>query len=391
MKNNKNAKKSKLKVCEICQQTSYLTEDTIKDALKEHENCIERYAYILHDKDTDETGNLKVAHYHVIIQFKKDDGRMIEHIAAWFKVEPQYVRKSTSKSKHKFLDMAKYLIHKNAENKYQYDESSVTANFDYKEFINQVSSSQKRQELIDRIMAGEITALNYTDYISPSDYDKFKRTILNTFEFKRCKDSSISRHMQVIYICGESGSGKTTYAKELAKSKGKAFISGSGKDFLDGYSEEPCIILDDFRGSKMPFDEILKLLDNHHNSPVASRYNNKDIQHCELLIITSVLTIDEFYAQNCPAGSSEPIYQLKRRCEIYIEMDAQNADIYKFNKETGEHEFVEHCANPIIDKLRTLNKAPEMSDDELLLSLGLEKQKFTPAYIDEETGIECPF
>ncbi len=369
----KTTKKHKLKVCEVCQQLPFLTEDAIKTALKDHKNCIERYAYILHDKDTDENGNLKAPHYHVIIQFKRDDGRMIEHIAKWFNVEPQYVRKSTSKSKHKFLDMAKYLIHKNAEEKYQYEESSVTANFDYKEFINQVSASQKRQDLMERIISGEITPLNFTDLISPDDYDKYKKTIQNMFDYKRKKDTSVSRNMQVIYICGKSGSGKTTYAKELAKKHGLiAFISGSGNDFLDGYNEEPCIILDDFRGGKLPFNELLKLLDNYHNSSVSSRYNNKDIQHCKLMIITSVHTIHEFYSQSCPVDSDEPSYQLNRRCETYIEMDDQAVKVYRFNKTTGHYDFVEQCKNPILDKIQAQNTSQKLTDEELLESLGLE-------------------
>lgn len=384
---NPNIKSSKIKVCEVCQQTKYLTEETIKNALKSHENCIEKYAYILHDKDIDETGNLKAPHYHIIIQFKKNDGREIKHIATWFNVEEQYVRKSTSKSKNKFLDMAKYLVHMNAKDKYQYDVLNVSANFDYINFINQTSSSQRRQEIVDLIMNGTITPLNFATLLTPCDYDRYKRTISNTFEFKKLKDSSTNRNMDVIYIQGCSGTGKTTYAKYLAEKRGLTlFISGSGKDFLDGYKDEECIVLDDFRGNNMYFNDVLKLLDNHTNSSVSSRYYNKNIQNCKLLIITSVYTIEDFYHILCPADD-EPILQLKRRCTTYIMMGKDSLHVYYFDSETKDYKYIEQCTNPLCNLVNNSNALKNVSNDELIKSLGLEKKI---GYVDEN-GFEYPF
>ena len=149
--NNKTVKSTKVKVCEVCQQAKYLTEETIKKALADHSNCIEKYAYILHDKDIDENGKAVSPHYHVIIQLNRNDGRELKHIASWFQVDVQYVSKSTSKSKHKFQDMAKYLTHI-GQDKYQYDSSEVHANFDYDAFVNQISSSQKKLEIICKLV-----------------------------------------------------------------------------------------------------------------------------------------------------------------------------------------------------------------------------------------------
>ena len=81
-----------------------------------------------------------------------------------------------------------------------------------------------------------------------------KRSINNAFEYKKNMDTSIERHMDVIYIYGTSGTGKTTFAKHIAQQRNlTTFISGSGNDFLDGYTQEECIILDDFRGEKLEF------------------------------------------------------------------------------------------------------------------------------------------
>lgn len=69
----------KLKICEICQGTKFLTEDKIKEAVCKR--GIKKFAYILHDKDTytedDEkknsehkAGTLKEPHWHICLQFK---------------------------------------------------------------------------------------------------------------------------------------------------------------------------------------------------------------------------------------------------------------------------------------------------------------------------------
>ena len=100
------------------------------------------------------------------------------------------------------------------------------------------------------------------------------------------------RNLEVLYIAGPSGTGKTTLAKYYAdKLNYDPFVSGSGDDFLDGYDKEECIILDDFRAGSMKFAELLKFLDNNTGSSVRSRYYNKDINNCKLLIL-QLITID---------------------------------------------------------------------------------------------------
>lgn len=133
------------------------------------------------------------------------------------------------------------------------------------------------------------------------------------------------RNLEVLYITGASGSGKTTAAKYFAETKlhFDAFVTGSGDDILDGYDKEPAIILDDYRGNTMQFSELLKMLDNHTNSSVRSRYNNKDLSSCRLIIITSVKTPSELYKKIVEAGDNEPIEQLYRRLKHhYYKIDA---------------------------------------------------------------------
>lgn len=113
--------------------------------------------------------------------------------------------------------------------------------------------------------------------------------------------------------------GKTTLAKKIAESKGYSyFVSSGSNDVMDGYGQEDCLILDDVRPSCMGLSDLLKMLDPYTASSVKSRYRNKYL-NCRLIILTTVLNIDEFYS-NVFAEQKEPVTQLKRRCRTYIKM-----------------------------------------------------------------------
>ena len=106
----------KLKICEICQETKFLTEDKIKEPICKR--SIKKYAYILHDKDiyTEEdekknpehkAGTLKEPHWHICLQFK--DSQDTVYVAKWFGIAEQYVNKSSSGH---YEDMLLYLTQK---------------------------------------------------------------------------------------------------------------------------------------------------------------------------------------------------------------------------------------------------------------------------------------
>lgn len=319
-KNNEREINMKLKKCEVMQEVEYLTEEKIKEALDR--KCIKKWAYVLHDKDVyskeEETKNpekkagaKKKAHWHVMIQFV--DSQDTEYIAKWFGIKEEYVQKSHCS---RFDPMLAYLIHANDSTKYQYKPDEVKANFDYVAFILEGTNSRKA-EIIQQIKDGVIREFNYTQYITIYEYDKYKRAIENAFKFRRDAKYTGDRQLDVIYISGTSGSGKTTYAKHLCSQKGFSFfITGSGDDILDGYKGQDCIILDDVRSSSMRFSEFIKMLDNNSDSPVKSRYFNKTLTECKLLIITTIYELDKFYKMF--NEQDEPLLQFKRRLNILV-------------------------------------------------------------------------
>lgn len=77
------------------------------------------FAAILHDKDTDDDGNVKKAHWHIVLRFK--NAVWNTSVAKELGIASNYMQKCNS------LDGALlYLVHYGIEDKYQYDLEAVT-------------------------------------------------------------------------------------------------------------------------------------------------------------------------------------------------------------------------------------------------------------------------
>ena len=62
--------------------TSYLNESQIRYVLDQHSNQIKAFAYILHDKDLTEKGELKTSHYHLLLCL--NNATSLSGILKWF-------------------------------------------------------------------------------------------------------------------------------------------------------------------------------------------------------------------------------------------------------------------------------------------------------------------
>ena len=261
------------------------------------------YLAVVHDKDVHNDGSKKNKHYHVVVRLK--DARTLSEIAEKCGIEKQYIE-----IKNKFKDACAYCFHltSNArkENKYQYDGTAVigSKHVSYEEVFQRsvdydvkAEREKKIKELLYKYGDCLITRGDVMKEISAEDYDKFGLTFRKMREYRIMKVRN--REMNVIYITGPSGSGKTTLAKYFARLFNyDVFVSGSGKDVLDGYDKEECIILDDLRADVFTKAELFKLTDNNTNSSVKSRFHNKDISYCKLMIITSIKAPHDLYNWN---------------------------------------------------------------------------------------------
>lgn len=379
MENEKIEKKKKdrtpktWKTCEIIQQLEYMSAEDVESGL-DH-NAIKDYAYILHDKDVNDDGSPKAAHWHIYIRFK--DSTPTDSICKWFGITSNYI----GRIQGRFADALAYATHRNVPDKYQYLDEEVKSNFDFVKERDTARSReadrQRKQEIVDLITAGIIREFNYTDYITPQEYDKFKKTIDNAFNYRRDKLEGSERNMKVIYLYGEAGTGKTTWAKELAQQNEYSYyISSGSNDLLDNYKGQDCLILDDIRPNYIDVSDLLKLLDNHTNSTVRSRYKNKMLE-CKLVIITTSVSMETFF-RNLIGDSRESLQQLRRRCEMYIKMTALTMSVQLWQSESNKYMYVGTYDNPVANKYlkhdRTIEEAREYVDNMILFPVKADNQ-----------------
>lgn len=346
----KQSKVISARMCEICQEVQYLSEETIKLGIAS-QSCIDQWCYVLHDQDTHEDGTPKRPHWHVYLHFT--DSRQFDYIAKWFNIEQQYVNKIKGK---RFGDGIEYASHHNAPEKYQYPFSAVHANFDYAKAVEKNVQEKEKSESINKIITAidnnEITPYNIVNALSMGDYVKYEKQIKKAFEYRRLRKlQEVNRQMNVIYMYGGSGLGKTTYAKYLAEKQGKTvFICSSENDPFDGYAGQSCVIMDDIRGTNFKFGDLLKLLDNNTASSIKARYRNVALE-CDLLIITTTKTPTEFY-RGVFESHGEEFTQFLRRCGQMCYFYGDKIAIYCYNPEISKHEIIATIDNPCLDIIR---------------------------------------
>lgn len=327
---------------------------------------IKKWAYVLHDRDIytlkDEqinpdhkAGAHKPNHFHVYCNFGNQsiDSALF---ASWFKINEHSVKRIETTAANCLL----YFVHGTAdsiaEGKYQYEWSDVhhSSNwnpqvmaesvryighfeeFSYREQIDkvhQIFDTQERikaQKLLDDALATEL---------------KYRSTF-------------IDRYIQVMFITGESGTGKTTFARQFVEKlnyfdivpkeywrkkpndKEKPFrhldygVSGASNDVFESYKGEDVYILDDMRDDSFSFTDLLKFLDNHTNSSVKSRFVNKCFVGV-LLIITSALPLCDWY-RGVNGPGREGLLQLYRRIGTYVEVYNDEIRFYNTIDKNGK-------------------------------------------------------
>lgn len=338
-------KPKKAKSMMITQQVEYLPSDmkTTDECFTTIMNKLEpsKCAVILHDKDVDDDGKAKAPHVHAMISF--DNARSLQNVARLLGIEPQYIEQWKGES----LNGYSYLIHAttNAEHQYQYSTDEVIANFDFNELMEQVREGIKRKtkvtsakdEIIiraylDELKKGSIILKEVEEKLTGSQYAKAKNRLENVWQKRRTvlaeewrkEMLETGRSIDVIYIYGQSGTGKTRLAKDYAeKSDSDYFFTGSSRDPFQLYEGQSTIILDELRPSTFPYNDLLKLLDPFNTrSNAPSRYFDK-LLTADLIIITSPYSPKEFYQRIIKSDKHfderiDSYYQLARRLGLVM-------------------------------------------------------------------------
>ena len=316
---------------------------------------------IIHDKDYREVfdsnimtmvSELKDPHIHASFRFKngKNKNANVDTIAHVLGLESQYIEKPKS-GKYSWDNQIAYLVHAKDSDKYQYDPSEVytAAGEDYIKIYHEniekwargaiKKQNKKIQEDVDwlenEILQGKILR----SQVMLSDeyykiYARNKRTIDDAFDtYTQRKMYRAIQKLEngefktvVYYIHGESGDGKSLFAKDLMSkiisdakkryNENWAVCRAASTNPVDDYAGEEILLMDDNRGSGMRADDWLKLLDPYNINPSSARYRNKAVTAKFIIITASIPPVEFFYYSKGVGGNSaqeEAIDQFLRR------------------------------------------------------------------------------
>ena len=414
----KNISKPKVKTFKMCEiATKLVNEETGEAYIKsleeivevcENWNVIRYYIVALHDREIytvdDEkenpkhkVGTPKNPDVHIYLHFGGVTSESVTKIAEMFGTLPQNVTSIKSKKgeKGKWSDVVLYALHWNAPEKHQYKvEDLIAVNFDVEKAIEDGKKETKHRnmekeldDLIRRIDSGEVREFNKHQYIDAVMYARKGSLIDRAFKRRtEILESEGNRNMEVFYLEGLSGSGKTSYAKEICKKHGWSYyVSSSSNDVLDGYKGQDALILDDLRPSVMGLSDLLKLLDNHTSSSVKSRFKNKVLE-CKVLFITTVLPLDTFF-HKVFEREDEPIKQLKRRCGTYMEFTEETVTLKLYDEEADTYKTVTEFKNPIRGKYEKRAVTAERVNDTLEF-LGVTNEDILKKSVIVKDGVQ---
>ena len=124
------------------------------------------------------------------------------------------------------------------------------------------------------------------------------------------KVKNIFRKLEVVYIWGQTGVGKTRYVLEKYGYTNVYRVTNYQNPF-DGYKNEDVILFDEFR-SNLRIDDMLKYLDGYPvNLP--SRYTDKPAAFTKVYIISNIPIYKKIYTR------TDWINRIERRLNMFDE------------------------------------------------------------------------
>ncbi len=301
---------------------------------------IKQWAYIVHDKDDTRP------HYHIYLHFDSSVDTAL--VAKWFKVPENFI----SKVKGRQADILKYLTHSNDTQKYkhQYDSSEVFANFNFEKVIEE-------SEIIGNFeQYSYAQQLEYVNSLPIGEKIKSFNQLQKLWQIQCQHDTlNTSRDMQVIFITGRAGCGKTYYAKKLLDKMGLDYcISSSSNDPFQDYLGQKGFILDDLRDSAFELEDLLKILDNDTKSSIRSRFANK-VFNGKVLVVTSSVPINYWYSWLKSGLQKDDLNQLYRRIGTFVRVKENTVEVYDQGLDGNGYPIGEPVV--IENELRILAKA----------------------------------
>lgn len=278
------------------------------------------WAFIIHNKDEGAK-----PHVHCVLHFK--NAHHASAIAKLFNDTENSVEYWNSRIGNAYS----YLIHQTQDahhsKKHLYSAKDVTANFDFEQKIKsisqQVNSKQVKQYIVD-YSEGNLTFKQlqnkigvYNMAINSKIIDNITRYLAEVNHQKWLQE--FEGPMQVIWLWGPSGIGKSVYADYLVSKKGSVAKLGASNDYFQGYNQEHVCILNDVRPNDFKWSDLLRMLDNWQLDKQAPRRYKNCYLDVETIVITTPFDSYSFYAHTRYIDRKIDTYeQLQRRitCEL---------------------------------------------------------------------------
>ena len=373
-----------------------LTEEAIRKALNGH-RMIERWAYILHDKDIDaETGEAVSPHWHILFRVSNKNRALdVSEVARWFGIEEHYCEKVT-RGEAGFCDVLAYLDHRHVAEKHHYDVTEIRSNFDVDELLaSRPCTSSEEKEIMTRwyaALAEGKTTLDECRKENASLYGKYIQRLKAIVQDYRARRHQIFERTNII-ISGAGGSGKSTLAEALARQLSEKlypdvehpiFVVGERNVTFQNYAGEPILIWEDQRSydlRQMFGGQIGTVYEVFDPNPTADNKamnvkNGMVVLNNEINIITTPQSVFEFLDnlageyvdKDGVRHKKEDKTQAYRRFQFLFKVDGDK-DVYAF------------CANEAI--VRIMNNQGFQRSDYMLFRTLLENQ-ITPSRIYKE-------
>lgn len=343
------------------------TDSDIVDMIK----CFEKFDgttfwYIKHKADDEVSQN----HWHIVLKFRYPVAfESIKLIVPYGDIE----------SAKSIKNSVQYLVHLNDDSKVQYDWSEVVTNCKDMTPYKMPTKAKEEitiQKIMERIDKGEIREYNQFIEIPIELWAKYKTRIENALIYYKervCMDKD--REIQVVFMSGNTGVGKTTFAKQYCKNAKKSCcVSSSSNDPMQDYKGEDVLILDDLRDDSYSFTDLLKILDNHTKSTVKSRYHNKAFIG-DTIIITAYRPIVDWYF-NVQKEAKEQLY---RRIRTWYKFYDDVIEIFAYDEE--KHKYIKQgqCKNVI-----TMTKKQQVQFAlDMVSAMGIEFENETREKVNE--------
>lgn len=319
------------------------------------------YALGLHDRDVDEKGQPVRTHAQAMITF--DNARSVTSVAKQLGDKPQYVEAWTGDRRNGYA----YLCHRtaNARGKFQYDPASIVANFDYVAELATYEAGAAAARttarigtLLDALYEGEITHEELLAQVSGSQIGLHDRKISAVVARRhereakewRTRMRAEGRVSETIWLYGESGSGKTSMAKDLARKRADErgyFMSGSTRGVFDNYNGQHVLVLDEIGPKMIPYEDLKRITDPNAMEDelhAPARFHDKTLM-AELIIFTSPYDPFEMYRAQV-GGGIDAFAQFERRLGLVLKLDRQNVRSMTFNGARRRYEPLPGAVRP---------------------------------------------